>query len=741
MTGEYLFANVIIDISHEKVDRPFQYIIPEELVTVIKEGDCVKVPFGKNNTVREAFVIEITTENEFPVEKLKNIIGLSEGKLGVETDAVKLAAWIRRTYGSTMITALKTVLPAKKVIKPREVKKLVRRMTSEEIISLYAEAVRKKQRAKARLLAELKEEDILPYDLVVSKLHVSSPTLQSLVRDGAITIESENIYRNPVNVTCVSEKSINLSEEQENIVTTITSKMDRGISVQNGGGKYLIHGITGSGKTEVYIKLIEHAIAMGKQCIVLIPEIALTYQTLMRFYKRFKDRVSVINSTLSPGEKYDQCQRAFNGDIDIIIGPRSALFVPFKNLGLVIIDEEHETSYISETNPRYHARETAEELCRIKGASLVLGSATPSVDSYYLAQKGYYELFTLTRRLTGNQLAKTSVVDLREELRVGNRSIFSNKLKDAIADRLQKHEQTILFLNRRGYSGFVSCRACGHVMKCTHCEVSLTRHKGGMLMCHYCGYQTEDVKTCPKCGSKYILGFKAGTQQIEEELLKLYPGIRVLRMDADTTATKDSYEKILGAFSEGEADVLVGTQMIVKGHDFPNVTLVGVVAADLSLNDSDFKTSERTFQLLTQAVGRAGRGDKEGEAIIQTYRPDHYSILHSANQDYKGFYDEEIAYRMIGDYPPAGSMMHIRVSSKEEKRALSLAQALAKRITGKVRAIGPSPDVISKVKDMYRFNFYLKSPNSKDIEDSRDMMEKYLETAPIISETVSFDVI
>ncbi|MCQ2498885.1 MAG: primosomal protein N' [Lachnospiraceae bacterium] len=738
--SEYLFANIIIDISHEKVDRPFQYIIPQNLIGVVKEGDCVEVPFGKGNSLREGFVIEITQKNEYPVERLKYLKGLSEGKLGVEADAVRLASWMKKTYGSTMIAALKTVLPVKKVVKSKEIKTIIRKRTTEEIIFLYAQAVRKKQKAKVRILEELKNEEMLPYDLVVSKLHVSSSTLTSLVKDGTIVIESEKVYRNPVNSSDKPEDQKILSKEQADIVSEITSGMSKNMTDTSENGKYLIHGITGSGKTEVYIKLIEHAIKEGRQCIMLIPEIALTYQTLMRFYKRFGDRVSVMNSTLSAGEKYDQCMRAYNGDIDVIIGPRSALFVPFRKLGLVIIDEEHESSYISENNPRYHARQTAEELCRIKGATLVLGSATPSIETYFLAKNGYYKLFQMTKRLTGNQLAKTSIVDLREELKNGNRSVLSLKLKEAIADRLNKKEQIMLFLNRRGYSGFVSCRACGHVMKCNHCDVSLSRHRGGKLICHYCGYQTQDVKICPECGSKYISGFKAGTQQIEDELKKIYPEIRVLRMDADTTGTKDSYENILSSFAEGEADVLVGTQMIVKGHDFPNVTLVGILAADLSLNDSDFRTAERTFQLLTQAIGRAGRGEKEGEAIIQTYRPDHYSIIHSAHQDYEGFYKEEIAYRMLGDYPPAGAMMHIRVQSAAEMRAESLAKALAKRVVGKVRVIGPAPDTVSKVKDMFRFNLYLKGEDIKDIEMSRNKMEEYLETAPIITETVSFDL-
>lgn len=735
-----LYANVIIDISHEKVDRPFQYIIPEQLKGIIKVGDCVEVPFGTGNKLKKAFVIEITDNNEYPKDRLKSIHGLLENAVGVEEDAIKLALWIKENYGSTMIAALKTVLPVKTKIKSKENRQIVRKMDRDTILGLYAEAVRKKQKARVRVLDELKEEEVLPYDLVIDKLNVSKSTLDTLTRDGVISIESSIAYRNPVKMTEVSENRKYLSDEQEYICKDILNDIEEGKSVTSGEGKYLIHGITGSGKTEVYLTIIEEVIRSGKQCIMLVPEIALTYQTLMRFYKRFGDRVSVINSSLSMGEKYDQCERAKKGEIDVIIGPRSALFVPFPNLGLVIIDEEHESSYISESTPRYHTRETAEELCRIKGASLVLGSATPSIDSYYKAKKGEYKLYKLTKRLTGGELAQTSIVDLREELRSGNRSILSRLLQTKISDRISRGEQIMLFLNRRGMSGFISCRACGHVMKCPHCDVSLTRHRQHVLKCHYCGYETADVDRCPECGSAYISGFKAGTQQVEEAIKKLYPEIRVLRMDADTTKEKDSYEKILSAFKDGEADVLLGTQMIVKGHDFPNVTLVGILAADLSLNESDFRTSEKTFQLLCQAVGRAGRGKLKGEAIIQTYRPEHYSIQYAKEQDYEGFYEEECAYRIVGDYPPAGAMLQIQVLSKDDRRALGLATALKKRVVGKVRVIGPAPDGISKVNDYYRYNLFLKSASMDSIVACREILEEYLDTAPLETELVSFDI-
>ena len=729
------YADVIIDISHEKVDRTFQYFIPEPLRKSIKEGDCVKVPFGKGDTLRTGFVVGLSDVNEFPVERMKEIKAIDEDATSIDAPYVKLAAWMRNNYGSTMIAALRTVLPAKKIYKPRQKKKLIRKMDRDEILSLYAECIRKHQSAKARVLKELADETILPYDLVTDKLNVSGSTINALENAGALRIEVEDYYRNPVNIEVKSENAKLLSDEQKYICDEINKDTDEGNQ-----GRYLIHGITGSGKTEVYLNLIEHVVSKGKQCIMLIPEIALTYQTLMRFYKRFGDRVSLINSTLSPGERYDQCMRAKNGDIDVIIGPRSALFVPFKDLGMVIIDEEHEQSYISEQTPKYHARETAEELCRIRNASLVLGSATPSLESYYLAEKGYYRLFKLTKRLTGASLPETMIVDMREELKNGNKSMFSTPLREAIEDRLNKHEQIILFLNRRGYSGFISCRSCGSVIKCPHCDVSLVRHRGGKLICHYCGYETADVKKCPECSSPYISGFKAGTEQVEESILKEFPTARVLRMDADTTKTKNSYEEILSDFADKKADILLGTQMIVKGHDFPLVTLVGVIAADLSLNESDFRTSERTFNLLCQAVGRAGRGTKEGLSIIQTYRPEHYSIIRAASQDYEGFYKEEIIYRSICDYPPVGMMLEILVTSPDEKRALGLATALKKRAGDKVNVIGPSKAFVSKINDVFRYTLYLKSSNKEEIIKARSIMEEYLETAPIQKETVTFDV-
>ena len=728
------YANVIIDISHEKVDRPFQYRIPDSLKEKLAVGMCVQIPFGTGNRKRKGYVIEITGKNEYPEEKIKEIDGIITDNLPAEADAIRLAAWMRQTYGSTMIAALKTVLPVKRAVKAVEKKKLRRSLSAEELTSLLGECMRKHQNAKVRVLQELLTEEELPYELVTGKLHVSAATLNSLVNQGAITIESESSYRNPVSLNVTAQSGPELSEEQRYIKEQILSDYDKNIR-----NTYLIHGITGSGKTLVYLALIEEMIKRGKQCIVLIPEIALTYQTLLRFYKRFGDRVSVMNSSLSQGERFDQCERARKGEIDVMIGPRSALFVPFPNLGMIVIDEEHEGSYISENAPRYHARETAEYLASLKKASLVLGSATPSLEAYYKAKKGEYRLFTMKNRKNGGELANVRIVDLRQELRKGNRSIFSSDLQELIRDRLGKKQQIMLFLNRRGYAGFVSCRSCGYVMKCPHCDVSLSQHIGGKMVCHYCGYETVQPKRCPNCSSNYILGFKAGTQQIERQLYELFPGIRVLRMDGDTTKQKGSFEKILSAFAEGEADVLLGTQMIVKGHDFPNVTLVGVLAADLSLNDSDYRAGEKTFQLLTQAEGRAGRGTLPGEAIIQTYRPEHYSIQQAAKQDSEAFYEEEILYRELLEYPPAGHMLTILVVSKDEKRCKGLAVRLAKEAGAYVHVIGPTPAAVSKVKDYYRYMIYLKSLKEEPIRQAKERLEALINGFELKTENVIFD--
>ncbi len=743
------FADIIIDISHEKIDKPFQYRVPSRLRDTLEVGMCVYVPFGNGNKLRKGYVVQIGDTCNFDPARTKEIHSIVQGDVGVEDKMIALAGWIRKNYGSTMIQALKTVLPAKKSVKKLQHRRIQRVVTREEIISLLGEAQRKKQVAKGRLLTELLEQEWIPYEWVTGKLNVSAQTIASLEKSGVLKIHTTESHRNPVKIAGDTGQKKVLSPDQQSIVDAIIADGNQGKQ-----GVYLIHGITGSGKTEVYMEVIADTISKGKQAIVLIPEIALTYQTLLRFYNRFGDRVSVMNSTLSPGEKYDQCERAKQGEIDVIIGPRSALFTPFPNLGLIVMDEEHEGSYKSETTPKYHAREVAMEVARLHGAGVILGSATPSLEAYYRAKQGEYRLFPLKERVAGGTPATVYTVDLRQELKEGNRSIFSRKLQELLADRLQKGEQSILFLNRRGYAGFVSCRACGHVMKCPHCDVSLSEHRNGKLMCHYCGYEEAKLATCPECGSKYISGFRAGTQQIEEKLKELFPGVRTLRMDGDTTKTKDSYEQILSAFAAEEADVLIGTQMIVKGHDFPKVTLVGVLAADLSLSVSDYRAGEKTFQLLTQAVGRAGRSILPGEAVIQTYQPEHYAVTFAEQQDYEGFFEEEILYRDLLGYPPVSHMLAVQIFSSEEAKGENLSKELAEEVrhisttitageTGGgcqcLQVIGPTTATISKINDVFRYVFYVKSSEYGKLIETKDKIEEILKMIQPQGAQVQFD--
>lgn len=757
------YADVIVDISHEKVDKPFQYRIPHELSDAVYPGVRVHVPFGRGNTDKIGYVVDLSDQADYPAEKIKEITAVDDKGITAEGNQIQIAYWLKRQYGSTMIAALKTVLPVKQKLKQLEKKKVTLCIGAERLAEMIGQCERKHQVAKLRVLQALAEEEVLPYELIRQKLNVSSATLQALEKQGCLRIESEMLYRNPVKSLEGGEQRVSLSEDQQGIIWDVLRDYRAG-----NPGTYLIHGVTGSGKTEVYLGIIEQMIAMGRQAIVLIPEIALTYQTLLRFYKRFGDRVSVMNSTLSMGEKYDQIRRAKAGEIDVIIGPRSALFTPFPKLGVIVVDEEHESSYKSESMPKYHARETAVRIASMHGASVVLGSATPSMEAYYRAAHGEYKLYEMQGRHGNSTLPRVYTIDLREELKQGNRSVFSRKLRDLMEGRLQAGEQTILFLNRRGYAGFISCRACGHVMKCPHCDVSLSEHRSGMLLCHYCGYEEPKKAVCPSCGSKYLMGFKAGTEQIEEALHREFPSARVLRMDADTTRTKESYEKILSAFADEKADILVGTQMIVKGHDFPNVTLVGILAADLSLNQNDYRAGERTFQLLTQAAGRAGRGNKPGEVVIQTYQPEHYSVVHAARQDYGGFYEEEITYRDFLGYPPVAHMLAVLIISREQEHGEYLgkemtdlvnlmdekkcsqdgdnresasdeAQGRNEACRGNVQVIGPAEAAISRINDLYRHVFYVKHSDYQRLVEVKDRLEAFCKEREMKNQTVQFD--
>lgn len=746
-----MYANVIVDISHEKLDKTFQYSIPDELLCDIRPGVCVDIPFGSRTIT--GYVIEVTDEPEYDPARTKPLIGIKAHSVAVEAKLIALAAWIRRNYGSTMNQALKTVIPVKKQAKEQVSRSIALKIDKVRARAQLALCEAKNQKAKARLFRALIDADEgtrLEYSFVTGKLSVPAATIRALEKSGFIEVMTQTGYRNPVEHMSVDTYDKVLNAAQQSVVDAIEGDIAAGLR-----NTYLIKGVTGSGKTEVYMELIAHCIQSGRQAIVLIPEIALTYQTVMRFFARFGNRVSIINSRLSNGERYDQFERAKNGDIDIMIGPRSALFTPFSNLGLIIIDEEHENSYKSESVPRYHAREVAIEYARMSDAIVVLGSATPSVDSYYKAKTGVYRLLELDKRVDDRPLPKCEVVDLRQELREGNRSILSTRLQELMEERLLNGQQTMLFLNRRGKSAFMSCRACGFVVKCPHCDVSLSEHSGGVMVCHYCGYRQPVPKVCPSCGSKYISGFKAGTQKIEAMVAKRFPQARILRMDYDTTRAKDAYEKILQAFSNHEADILIGTQMIVKGHDFSNVTLVGVLAADMSLHVNDFHAAERTFALLTQAAGRAGRGKLPGNVVIQTYDPDHYAIRTAKEQDYEAFYDKEIEYRRLMNYPPVWNMLLVHVTSPDESECGSMAQRVydiaAQMISHtdenhspddrhRIQLIGPADATIAKVNDIYRKVIYMKTSDYAALISIKDGIEQAVKADTAMKNAnISFD--
>lgn len=729
------YVDIIIDISHEAIDRAFQYEVPFSLCDKIAVGMQVEIPFGRGNHMRTGYVIGISDEPNYDVDRIKPVHRIIENQIPVEGQLIRLAAWMKETYGSTMYQALKTVMPVKETVRPVEKKTVQLAVDAEEGRLRLLEYQRKHNGAKVRLTEALLEHGTVPYELARNKLNISPATFERLTVEGTIEILTETQYRQAGTKRYLTEPEPELNPAQQGLIDAFRQDYEAG-HYQT----YLLHGVTGSGKTEVYMHAMDVVLAQGRQVIMLIPEISLTFQTVMRFRRHFGERITILNSRMSKGERYDQFERIRKGEVDIVIGPRSALFAPFSNLGLIVIDEEHESSYKSDNIPKYHARETAIKRADMNHASVILGSATPSVSSYYQAEQGNYRLWKLTERVQKRSLPKVEIVDLREELQKGNRSRFSYRLQELIEDRLSRKEQSIIFMNRRGYASFVSCRSCGEVVNCPHCQVSLTYHDHHSavpkLVCHYCGYTEPFIKKCKVCGSGMIGRFGSGTQMVEAELQEFFPEARILRMDADTTKGKDGHERILSAFAEGKADILVGTQMIVKGHDFPNVTLVGILAADLSLHSQDYMAGERTFELLTQAAGRAGRGERPGQVVIQTYDPEHAVIRAAAAQDYELFYRNEITYRKILKYPPVVSMIAVLITGEQEEQVQKCAEHLADymrtTVPGEViRVIGPSTPVIGKIHDVYRRILYLKSEQEQALLDVKVQLELYAEQSGV----------
>ncbi len=722
-----IFVDVIIDISVSSLDKVFQYHVPEELEPDIFTGCQVDVPFGRGARLLRGVVVGISQTPSIEADRIRDVAAVRKDAPGADGQLIRLASWLHRQTGATMNQALKTVLPVRK--KVREKKDVTYCLTDRQAAMELLEVCRgnRREKARVRLLEALLKEGELPKAYVTGTLRISSSTLSAILRTGVMEVSSRQILRGSQDHLLRRWPRVVLNDAQEKAVGSILQHAGR---LKDGWREedavHLLYGITGSGKTEVYISLIARMLEAGRQVIVLIPEISLTLQTVSRFYEYFGSRIAVMHSRLSAGERYDQYMRAASGSADIMIGPRSALFTPFDRLGLIIIDEEHDQAYKSEITPRYHAREAAIERAAIAGACVVLGSATPSVASLKKAQEGKYCLHRLPERArTGSLLPEVEVVDLREEFRMKNKGILSRSLKKDLKACLEHGDQAMLFLNRRGYAGFVSCRSCGHVLKCSHCDVALTAHYGQRLKCHYCGTESDLPKLCPACGSPYIASFGIGTQKVQEFVQKEFPGARILRLDRDTTAGKDDMARILRAFSEGKADILIGTQMIVKGHDFERVSLVGIIAADLSLHSGDYLASERTCQLLMQAAGRAGRGGIRGKVIIQTYQPDHYAVIAAAEQDYDLFFQQEMIFRKIMKYPPFSQLLMILVEGPDERETFAAAQRI-RTVIGEpegAEILGPSRAWLAKGRDLYRFVLYVKHPDAEQLIRLREKAE------------------
>lgn len=726
-----MYADIVIDISHESLDRPFQYRIPESLVGQVQPGMWVLVPFGRRNTQKKGFVLKLGTKANIDPDRIKELTEIISDDNSSDKIRIALAVWMYREYGGNLIQSLRVVMAARKNVRPKQVSFLVRTSDEKRFLDYLDLARKKNWKGRVRLMEALLCRDYISSAFARQQLKIASDAIKALEEEKLIQIETKRFYRSVLPKESANLEKKQLNEEQQAIVDKLISSYQAGVRTPA-----LLYGITGSGKTEVYMHLIEWMIRQNKQVIVLIPEISLTYQVILNFYSRFGEQVSMINSRLSDGERSDQLERARNGEISIMVGPRSALFTPFSNLGLIIVDEEQEGAYNSEQIPRYHTRETADKLAQLTNSLLLLGSATPSIESFSRAESGEYRKFCLTKRaVLGSCLPNVQVVDMRKELASGNRSVFSRELREKMEECLAKKQQMMLFINRRGFSRVVSCRSCGKPIECPHCDVALTEHLGDKLVCHYCGYTKAMPRSCPLCGSPYLAGFGLGTQKAEMMIKAQFPSARVLRMDMDTTSKKDGHEQILDSFRRREADILVGTQMIVKGHDFPGVTLVGILAADMSLYNCDFRSSERTFQLLTQAAGRAGRGMEPGNVIIQTYDPENYSIQTAANQDYESFYHQEIRFRRRMQYPPIGWMCEVMAVSAEEKLAnqwiWQVQLLINRRFCDIIKIIGPSDAPIARLKDMWRKHLYIRSSDHKAYLEAMELIQEITEQAAV----------
>ncbi len=731
-----MIAEIIINSNVKNLNKTFDYIIPVEFEEKIAIGSRTLVPFGNKKELEEGFVVGIKETSEY-MSKLKPIAKVEE-KLYLSQEKIELAKWMANKYFCNISDCIKLMLPpgtTTKVLSNRINDKMQNFVyLTKDLDEIEQDIENKKIKSDKQIralkfLMENSNNEILSTDLQMFA-DVTNAVLKSLEKKGYIDVLEKEVERNPfIHKVIKQSQNLTLTYEQENAFEKINASLQF-----NEYDEFLLFGVTGSGKTEIYIQLIEEALKLGKDSIMLVPEISLTPQTVDRFLSRFgEEKIAVLHSKLSVGERYDQWKKIERGDAKIVIGARSAIFAPVQNIGLIIIDEEHDESYKSEMSPRYNAKEIASYLGEKNNVPVVFGSATPDMSTYYKAINGKMELIELTKRANNASLPDVEIVDLRSELATGNKTMISQKLHEEIEENLKNKKQTILFLNRRGFSTFIMCRDCGYTAKCKNCNITLTYHiKENKLKCHYCGYETNALTICPECGSKNIRYFGTGTQKLEEQVKSLFPQASTIRMDIDTVTKKNSHEDILNRFKNDRIDILIGTQMVVKGHDFPNVTLVGVIAADSSLNIDDYRAHERTFQTLTQVAGRAGRGKDKGKVIIQTYNPDTFCIQYAQKQDYKLFYDTEIHLRKQLRYPPFCDIILIGISSKSQKELETIANKIYEDLKEKIKTeklqillYKPVPAPIDRIKNKFRWRIIVKCKiDEKIINSISDTMDK-----------------
>ncbi|MBS5857265.1 MAG: primosomal protein N' [Clostridia bacterium] len=747
--GENMIAEVIINRGAKKLNRTFDYNIPKDLEELILVGSKVLVPFGNGEKLAEAFVVGIKEKSAF---ELKNIAKLEEN---LTDKQISLAKWMAKRYFCNISDCIKLMLTPgtrnknkEKRIQDKTINCVYLKKDIEEI-EFEIETGKIKSEKQKRLLNFVKDNEGTTVPEIEMFTDCARGIVNTLVKNGYLEIIEKKVERNPLlGRNCEKTNNLKLTEEQKNAYNRVEEAIDK-----NEYKQFLLYGVTGSGKTEVYLQLIEKVLKIGKNAIVLVPEISLTPQMLDRFISRFgKSDIAILHSKLSIGERHDEWERIRERKARIVIGARSAIFAPIENIGIIIIDEEHDSSYKSETNPRYNAKEIAKILAKENKAPLLLGSATPDINTFYNATSENEDgntktkLLTLTKRANESSLPKVEIIDLKQELANGNRSMLSMELYNSIEENISQKRQTILFLNRRGYSTFIMCRNCGYTVKCPSCNISMTYHSyEKKLKCHYCSYEENLVTTCPECHSDKIRYFGTGTQKLEQEINKQFPNASTIRMDIDTVTKKNSHEEILNKFKNENIDILIGTQMVVKGHHFPNVTLVGVIAADSSLNIDDYRANERTFQILTQVAGRAGRENLPGKVIIQTYNPDNFSIICAQKQNYEMFYETEIALRKQLKYPPFCDIILISFNSLNETNIKNISNEMYKKLLEKLnqeefKIFRPMPSPIDKIQNRYRWRIIIKGNMTVEANEVLNQTLKEIYSRNIKDIRISIDV-